>query len=139
VSKGGNYGDAIAAPITQALGRFVYPRVNDNPVVDKRLEIFRLPSASRKSDVRLRFAQIGTASWYWGVDNIAFYDVAAPPQPKLTIAGAQGGNATLYWQGNGTLLVAASLGGPWTVAPSQSNPQTVSLSGAQKFWRIGPP
>lgn len=139
VAKGGNYGDAIAAPITQALGRFVYPRDNDNPLVDKRLEIFRLPSASRKSDVRLRFAQIGTASWYFGVDNIAFYDVAAPPQPKLTITGAQGGSATLYWQGTGTLLVATSLGGPWTVAPSQANPQTVSLSGAQKFWRIGPP
>ncbi|MEO6036385.1 MAG: LamG domain-containing protein, partial [Verrucomicrobiota bacterium] len=33
VSKGGNYGDAIAAPITQALGRYVYPRVNDDRTI----------------------------------------------------------------------------------------------------------
>ena len=138
VPKGGNYGDAIAAPITQALGRFVYPRVNDNSTIDKRLEIFRLPSASHKSDVRLRFAQIGTGSWYFGVDNIAFYDVAAPVAPRLSIAlGA--GSASLYWNGTGTLQVAPSVTGPWTVAPSQANPQTVSVGGASSFWRIGSP
>jgi hypothetical protein len=138
VVKGGNYGDAIAAPISQALGRFIYPRVNDDRTIDKRLEIFRLPSASHKSDVRLRFAQIGTASWYFGVDNIAFYDVAALVTPSLTISGAAG-NATFYWKGTGTLQVALSVNGPWSVAPSQANPQTVPLSDAQRFWRLGPP
>src|SRR5438876_734404 len=95
VAKGGNYGDAIAAPITPALGRFVLPRENDQPNPDKRLEIYRLPAAGHKSDVRLRFAQIGTASWYWGVDNLKFYDVAAPPVPVLTIAKS-GGGITIY-------------------------------------------
>ncbi len=138
VPKGGNYGDAIAAPITQALGRFIYPRVNDNSTIDKRLEIFRLPSASHKSDVRLRFAQIGTGSWYFGVDNLAFYDVAAPVTPSLSIASGISGTS-LYWTGTGTLQVAPSVTGPWTVAPSQANPQSVSVSGTGSFWRIGPP
>ena len=138
VTKGGNYGDAIAAPITQALGRFIYPRENDNPTIDKRFEIFRLPSAAHKSDVRLRFAQIGTASWYFGVDNIAFYNVAAAVAPSLTIA-AGAGSASIYWTGTGTLLVSSSVNGPWTVAPSQANPQTVPTGGAASFWRIGPP
>jgi hypothetical protein len=138
VPKGGNYGDGILAPITQALGRFVYPRENDNPTVDKRLEVFRLQSASHKSDVRLRFAQLGTGSWYFGVDNLAFYDVAPPPAPSLSFVVGTGG-ATIYWKGTGTLQVAPSAAGPWTVAPSQANPQTVSLGGAGSFYRIGPP
>jgi hypothetical protein len=138
IPKGDNYGDGIAAPITPALGRFIYPRVNDNPNIDKRLEIFRLPSASNKSDVRLRFAQLGTGSWYFGVDNIAFYNVAAPVTPNLNlVAGA--GSASIYWTGSGTLQVAPTVNGPWTAAPSQANPQTVSFSGAAGFWRIGPP
>ena len=41
VPKGDIYGDGIAAPITQALGRFIAPRNNDDPVFDKRLEIYR--------------------------------------------------------------------------------------------------
>ncbi|MBP9903034.1 MAG: hypothetical protein KBH45_16365, partial [Verrucomicrobia bacterium] len=101
-------------------------------------EIFRLPSASHKSDVRLRFAQLGTASWYFGVDNIAFYDVAAPATPSLSLA-ASAGSATIYWKGTGTLQVAPTVNGPWTVAPSQANPQTLSIGGGASFWRIGPP
>lgn len=136
--KGGKYGDALASPITQALGAFILPRNNDQQVVDKRMEIYRLPAASHKSDVRLRFAQIGTASWYWAVDNIRFYDVAAAPTPVMTIVPGSGG-ATLSWIGNGTLLSAPTVNGPWSPASSQANPQTISTSGTSTFWRIGPP
>jgi len=137
VTKGHNYGDGIAAPITQALGRFVAPRNNDDPVFDKRLEIYRLPMASHKSDVRLRFAYLGTASWYFGVDNLSFYDVAPPVAPKLGIAVAAG-NVTISWTGDGTLLEATTLAGPWTVSWSQGNPQTLPAAGS-KFYKIGPP
>ena len=139
VPKGGNYGDGIAAPITQALGRFIAPRSNDDPVFDKRLEIFRLPMASHKSDVRLRFAQLGTGSWYFGVDNISFYDVAAPVAPRLSIAGAPGNNITISWTGDGTRLEAPTLAGPWTVSWNQSNPQTFSAAAGSKFCKIGQP
>lgn len=139
VQKGGNYGDGIAAPITQALGRFVAPRANDDPVEGKRLEIYRLPLAGGKSDVRLRFAQLGTGSWYFGVDNLGFYDVPAPMAPRLTIAAGSANNLSVAWIGAGTLLEATSVTGPWTVSASQANPQTVPIAGAQKFYRIGPP
>jgi len=138
VPKGDIYGDGIAAPITQALGRFVAPRNNDDPVFDKRLEIYRLPMASHKSDVRLRFAYLGTGSWYFGVDNLSFYDVAAPVAPKLSIALAAG-NVTISWTGDGTLLEATTLAGPWTVSWSQGNPQTFPTAAGSKFYRIGPP
>ena len=137
VPKGGNYGDGIAAPISQALGRFIAPRNNDDPVFDKRLEIYRLPLASHKSDVRLRLAQIATSSWYFGMDNLSFYDVAAPVRPVLSIARASGNSAALSWTGDGTLLEATAVAGPWTISPSQGNPQTVATAGS-KFYRVGP-
>ncbi len=138
VSKGGIYGDALGEPVTTALGQFVLPRDNDNPVVDKRLEIYRLPAASHKSDVRLRFAQIGTGSWYWGVDNLAFYDVPASVPSKLTAVSGPG-SITLSWSGNGTLQVAPTINGPWSVAPSQADPQIVPTSGSSSFWRLAAP
>jgi hypothetical protein len=139
VPKGGNYGDGIAAPITQALGRFIAPRVNDDNVEGKRLEIYRIPVASRQSDVRLRFAQLGTASWYFGVDNLGFYDVSAPVRPQMSSAQVSPTALTLSWIGAGTLLEATSVTGPWTVSAHQGNPQTVSIGAGQKFFRIGPP
>jgi hypothetical protein len=74
-TKGGSYGDCLAAPITQALGPFVAPRINDDKYEGKRIEAVRLPLAANKKDVRLRFGYLGTCSWYMGVDNIGFYDI----------------------------------------------------------------
>ena len=105
VQKGGNDGDGIAVPITQALGRFVAPRANDDSVEGKRVEIYRLPAASKKSDVRLRFGQLGTASWYFGLDNLGFYDVPAPiAAPTIKLDRATAASATVSWIGSGTLL-----------------------------------
>lgn len=145
VQKGGKYGDGIAAPITQALALFIAPRLNDAESsgnhVDKRIEVFRLPQAGKKSDVRLRFAQIGTASWYWGVHNVAFYEgppPATPPtQPKFNAPTIQGGNVVISWTGTGTLQQAdAVTGTSWSDAPNQSNPQNVTPTGPAKFYRI---
>lgn len=138
VGKGGKYGDGIAAQINQSLGRFIAPRKNDDSTVDKRIEIARLPQAAHKSDVRLRFAQLGTGSWYFGIDNIAFYDVAAPATPKLNLT-AGGGSVTISWTGVLTLQTATSVDGPWTAADSQSNPQTVPVGSGQTFWRLAAP
>jgi len=139
VSKGGNYGDGIAAPISQALARFIAPRNNDDPVFDKRLEIYRLPMASHKSDVRLRFGQLGTGSWFFGIDNLCFYDVAAPVTPQLSAQVAPGKSLALSWTGDGTLLEAPAVTGPWTISWSQANPQTLSTASGSKFYKIGAP
>ncbi len=138
VPRGDKYGDGIAAPITQALAAYIAPRWNDNSTEGKRVEVFRLPAASKQADVRLRLAQLGTGSWYFGVDNIAFYEGPAPATPpasaKLAIS-ASGANVTISWTGTGTLQEATSVSGIWTASSSQANPQTIVASGT-KFYRI---
>jgi hypothetical protein len=142
VQKGDKYGDALLTPITAALGDYIAPRINDNPTIDKRIEVFSLPQASHKADVRLRFAQLGTGSWYFGVDNIAFYDAPGAPisgaVPKFNTVTLQGGNMSISWTGTGTLEQADVVTGPWTTAPSQANPQNVSVTGGvnARFYRI---
>ncbi len=140
VAKGGKYGDAIAAPITQALGIYIAPRANDDPVTDKRLELYRLPTAGGHSDVRLRFAQIGTGSWYWGVDNIAFYEGPAPitpPTPGTLSIALQGGNAVITWTGSGALQSAATVTGPWSNVSNAASPYTVTpTTGGAAFYRL---
>jgi hypothetical protein len=144
ISKGDKYGDGISAPITDALGQFIAPRINDDQTIDKRLEVFRLPQAGLKSDVRLKFAQLGTGSWYFGVDNISFYDVpiaggGTTTQPRFDIATLQAGKVRIAWTGAGNLETADVVAGPWTVAADQSNPQLVSATGGAKFFRIHKP
>lgn len=138
VAKGGKYGDGVAAPIVEGIGDYIAPRANDNSTVDKRLEVFRLPAAGGKSDVRLRFAQLGTGSWYFGVDNIAFYEDPNPTtvaQSKLSVSLA-GSDLVISWTSTGTLQSAPSVTGPWTDAVSQTNPQTGPATGAAKFYRV---
>jgi hypothetical protein len=144
IAKGDKYGDGISAPITSALDQFIAPRINDDSTIDKRLEVFRLPQAGLKSDVRLRFAQLGTGSWYFGVDNISFYDVpvvggGTTTQPRFETATLQSGKIRIAWSGAGTLETADVVSGPWTAAADQSNPQLVSVTGGAKFFRIHKP
>jgi len=139
VAKGGNYGDGLAAPITQALGRFVAPRANDDSVEGKRFEVYRLPLAGGKSDVRLRFGQLGNGSWYFGVDDLGFYNVGAPVAPQISLAKGGANGAVLSWIGAGTLLESTSVNGPWTVSASQVNPQTPVIGAGAKYYRVGGP
>ena len=85
---GGTYGAFIAAPITAELGAFIAPRGDDDAIDGKRVEIFRLPGADNQSRVRLRFAQAGTASWYFGVDNVGFYSITQVAPPAITVQPA---------------------------------------------------
>lgn len=90
-AKGGpisGYGAFIAAPISTNLAAYISGRINDDQVESKRVEKFRLPAADNQAKVRFRFAQAGTASWYWGVDNFGVYSIspvaARPAKPVLT-------------------------------------------------------
>ena len=85
---GGTYGAFIAAPITAELGAFIAPRGDDDAIDGKRVEIFRLPGADNQSRVRLRFAQAGTGSWYFGVDNVGFYSITQVAPPAITVQPA---------------------------------------------------
>jgi len=144
------YGSGIAAPISQALAPFFAPRVNDDSYDGKRIEVVRLPLAANKSDVRIRLGQIGTCSWYFGVSQIAFFDVApsgamvptglpttTQSGPTLSVSAASG-SLTVTWSGTGTLQSAASLTGPWTVvnpAPV-GNTYTATIGAGSLFFRL---
>src|SRR5262245_15469951 len=115
--RGGKWGDMLAAPISQTLAPYIAER-NDGRAA-RRVEAIRLPQASRKSDVRLRLTHLSHCGWEWGVDNIAFYDiapaVATQPPAIITSIKLTGAQVTIQWSGGGTLESSPSLGTPaWT-------------------------
>ena len=137
--KGGNFGDMIAAPISQALAPYFANR-NDG-VAARKVEAIRLPAASKKSNVRLRLTHAGSCGWEWGVDNIAFYDIAppAPPAaPVITSVTAVGGAVTVKWNNGGVLESSPSLSSPvWTSTGNSSGTFSEPVSpGGNKFYRV---
>jgi hypothetical protein len=135
VAKGDKYGDGIAAPITAALGDYVAPRINDDQTEGARIEVYRLLQATRKSDVRLRFSQLGTDSWWFAVDNIALYDVApltTGGQPPTLSMTRTGNSIVLTFEG--TLQQTDTLNGTWSNV-SGGSPITVSSATGTKFYR----
>jgi hypothetical protein len=123
---GKTYGTFIGVATSEwaTLAPFISARVNDDPVESKRVELFRLPKADNQANVRLRFAQAGTGSWYFGIDNVGFYSITqvAPPQitaqpAATTIVAGQNGRLTatvtgpgvsLQWRLNGTAIPGAT-------------------------------
>ena len=124
-SYGGSYGAFIAAPITPALASYISPRVDDNAVESKRVELFRLPAADNQPAVRFRFAHAGTDSWYFGVDDFGLYSITpgalpiisnAPPSLNVSVGSTatfniQAGGApplSYQWRKNGTNISGAT-------------------------------
>ncbi|RME96324.1 MAG: hypothetical protein D6766_01020, partial [Verrucomicrobia bacterium] len=105
-AKGEAYGAFIGAPITQDLAPFISARVNDDPYESKRVEVVRLEQADNQSRVRLRFIYTGTASWYWGIDNVGLYSISRKPpeilqHPQSALVSA-GSTVTLEVVATGT-------------------------------------
>lgn len=78
-AQGEAYGAFIGAPNTPELAPFISARVNDDPYESKRVEVIRLEQADNQPRVRLRFLYAGTASWYWGIDNVGLYSISRKP------------------------------------------------------------
>ena len=104
---GGDFAAGLAEPVTQSLAPYLAPR-SDNTLTSTKVDAIRLPMAAKQKDVRLRFYQLGNCSWWWGVDNLAFYDILAPttaqttPPPHIDSIIAAGGNITVKWSNGGT-------------------------------------
>jgi len=56
-------------------------------------------------------------------------------QLQFTQASINTGQFTLQWSGNGLLLEATNIAGPWTISANQNNPQTIAVSG-MRFYRL---
>jgi hypothetical protein len=137
---GGKFGDVLATPITPALSAHIANR-NDTSAA-RRVEAIRLPEASKKKAVRLRFTHYGSCGWEWAIDNIAFYDVAptgavTPTVPHIDSIQVSAGSVTVKWSNGGTLQSSASLNNPsWTTTGNSSGTFTEAVSGSAKFYRV---
>jgi hypothetical protein len=74
----------VKSNLWSTLSPFISARVNDDPVESKRVELFRLPKADNQAKVRFRFAQAGTGSWYFGIDDLGLYEINQALPPKIT-------------------------------------------------------
>ncbi len=106
------------------LAPYISGRINDDQMESHRIEKFRLPQADNQANVKLRFFQAGTASWFFGVDNVGLYSITTIDAPALTkqpasatkVAGgwaafdvaASGQQLTYQWQKNGTDIAGAT-------------------------------
>jgi hypothetical protein len=83
---GKTYGSFIGVATNEwkNIAPFIQARINDDAVESKRVELFRLPKADNQAAVRLRFAQAGTGSWYFGIDDVGFYSITPAFLPVVT-------------------------------------------------------
>ena len=142
---GRHYGAFIGAPISQALAPFISPRIDDNPAESKRIELFRLPAADNQPKVRFRFAQDGTDSWYFGIDDFGLYSIesSSGTSPTLTISKGTGG-ITIQWDPaitGYTPETSTSLpSSNWSpILGVQNNSITVQVDSAARFFRLHKP
>ena len=127
------YGAFIGAAITPALIPYIRPCRNDDPVQQKRIEVFGLPAAGNQPNVRLRFMQAGTGSWFFDIDDLGFYTIPQPillvqPPPVLAdyngpanfIAEVGGTDLGFQWSFNGSTLAGATTS-TYTIPNALSN------------------
>jgi hypothetical protein len=142
LDKGGYYGAfiGVASNLWTTLGPFISPRVNDDPVESKRVELFRLPQADNQASVRFRFAQAGSDSWYFGIDDFGLYSLASAAPPSLS-ANLSGNQLTISWPANATGFALESTDNLTTpawgaVGGVVNNSVTVTAGPGKRFFRL---
>jgi hypothetical protein len=109
------------------------------------------PAGARTNSPALRFGSLQTGANFTSVSlsDVAMYSQALNSNQVATLYSAatgifynitltnvwNGANLILSWPGNGKLLEATNLAGPWTTNASAS-PVTLTLGEPQKFYRI---
>ena len=141
---GGTYGAYIGATVDASLAPFVEARIDDDPVSSKRVELYRLPLADNQPRVRLRFAHVGSDSWYWGIDDLGLYSIPqdAGPVPNLVATRTASGLRLDWTSAAGVVLesndsLAAS---GWTaVSGVTGNSAEIPATAAARFYRLRRP
>ena len=130
----------IKARPLSSLGPYVSGRVNDNQYESRRFEVFRLLQADNQSKVRFCFTQVGTSSWWYGIDNFGLYSI---PSPTLSIAKIAADKVTLSWGPADavgfTLQSSTTLANPqWAPVSTGivSNSVTLTIGATGQFFRL---
>jgi hypothetical protein len=137
LTRGGDFASGLEEPVTPALAPVIAPRSAN--LTSSKVDGFRLPLASKQSDVRLRIYQLGDCSWWWGLDNLAFYDMAPPyvVPPLIDSATITGGQITITWSHGGTLQSSPSLDNSvWTSTGNSSGTYTATAGPGNLFFRL---
>lgn len=123
-----------------------------NIYVDGAFDISGIGPTGPKTNspgLRIGSLQTGTGFLNGSISDVAMYDQVLTSNQVATIYSAatglfygvtltnrlSAGNLVLTWPGNGKLLEATNLSGPWTTNAAAS-PATVVPSQSQKFYRI---
>jgi hypothetical protein len=135
----------VSSNLWSTLSPYISGRVNDDGMESKRVELFPIPQADNQATVRFRFAQAGTASWYFGFDNFGIYSInVVQTPPTITIAsGNMAINAgqpialsvtatgtaplTYEWSKNGTVVGTSSTFNIASASAADSGKYTITV------------
>ena len=137
------WSEFIEARPLESLGPYIDGRINDDPTESKRVEVFRLPQADNQAKVRFRFAQAGTGSWYFGIDNLGLYSIPPATPPSLTIT-KNDAQVVVSWTAGATgyvLQSASTLTNPaWAAVPGVTgNSISLPIGANNQFYRLAKP
>ncbi len=116
------YGTYIGAAVSTNLIPYIRGCRNDDPVQQKRIEIFRLAQADNQAKVRFRLMQAGTGSWFFDVDDFGLYEINTPvistqPQSQtvdaatpatFTVVASSASPLTYQWRFQGSAIIGAT-------------------------------
>ena len=141
--KGGIYGAFIGVAQAQwpTLAPYISPRVNDDDVESKRVELFRLPNADNQPAVRFRFSTAGTDSWYWGIDDFGLYSIPGSSTGPMLSIRRENNEVVVSWPANAsgfTLESKPTLTNPaWSAVTGVSNNSVrVVIGPTNQFFRL---
>lgn len=130
-----NFIGTVVSPANYAaIAAALSGRKNDDPLASKQIEVHRIALADNSSHVRFRFAQAGTSSWYFGMDDFGLYSINLPvittqPQSQTVDANtpasftvvASGGSFAYQWQFNSQNISSATNSSYVIAAASPTN------------------
>jgi hypothetical protein len=100
LAAGGTYGEHVLSRPLANLGPFIDARVNDDALESRRVERRRLIGADGQAAVRFRFTLVGTASWFWGLDDFQLSGVRSAVSPvQITGVTAVPEGLRIEWTG----------------------------------------
>lgn len=116
------------------VGKIVYP-ANNPPLFTSHLR-HRFDLSADGMPIEATAIRFKVPDGNTDIDEIEVNTLASMPGPKLTFTVTDGA-LVISWPGNGDLLTATSINGPWSCVGAVSSPYPVpAASGSVRFYRV---